>query len=137
MVIITGGAYQGKSTFIKNRYPESRKKCIDGNEASFDDILKASCVFNFDAWIRKEVEKTPRDEWGKLEERMALKALEIAEKNPKVIIELPEVGLGLVPMDALDRCTRECIGRMGCSLVEKAEEVYRLMMGVPMQIKGV
>lgn len=135
MILVTGGAYQGKSTFIKNQYPESLAEAVDGKSAAFEDILKASCIMSFEAWIRREVEKTPREKWNGLEDELTKKALEIAEKNPDVIIELPEVGLGLVPMDAVDRCVRESIGRMGCALAERACEVYRLVMGQAVRIK--
>ena len=43
---------------------------------------------------------------------------------------------GIVPIDAFDRLYREKVGRILCKAVEQAEEVYRVVAGIPVCIKG-
>ena len=47
-----------------------------------------------------------------------------------------ELGYGIVPIDAFDRLYREKVGRILCKAVEQAEEVYRVVAGIPVCIKG-
>ncbi|KIR01579.1 hypothetical protein P261_00393 [Lachnospiraceae bacterium TWA4] len=47
-----------------------------------------------------------------------------------------ELGYGIVPMDAFDRKYRETTGRICCMIAEQADEVYRVVCGLPQKIKG-
>ncbi len=65
---------------------------------------------------------------------------EIAEvcstSKSQVIIVTGEVGLGIVPMDKLSRYFRDIIGNVNQILAEKADEVYIVISGISMKIKG-
>ena len=45
-----------------------------------------------------------------------------------------ELGCGLVPMDAFDRKYREACGRVSCYLAGQAEQVIRMVCGIPGRI---
>lgn len=47
-----------------------------------------------------------------------------------------EVGLGIVPASRLGRFFRDCAGRVNQRLAAVAEEVYLVVAGIPVRIKG-
>ena len=46
-----------------------------------------------------------------------------------------EVGLGLVPANRVGRLYRDLLGRVNQLLTERADEVYLMLAGLPVQIK--
>ena len=63
-------------------------------------------------------------------------ALTLAEKNPEIIFVCDEIGCGIVPMDRKERGWREAVGRMCCALAAQAQQVERVICGIPMVIKS-
>ncbi|MFQ6044056.1 MAG: bifunctional adenosylcobinamide kinase/adenosylcobinamide-phosphate guanylyltransferase [Candidatus Poribacteria bacterium] len=53
-----------------------------------------------------------------------------------VIVISNELGMGLVPEDALARRFRDIAGRANQLMAEAADEVYVCISGIPMRIKG-
>jgi len=51
------------------------------------------------------------------------------------IIVTNEVGLGLVPANRVGRLYRDLLGRVNQLLTERADEVYLMLAGLPVQIK--
>ena len=51
------------------------------------------------------------------------------------VILVTEVGSGLVPVDPDERAFRENAGRLSVLLAERAEEVYRVVCGIPTRLK--
>ena len=51
------------------------------------------------------------------------------------IILITETGSGLVPVDAEERRVRENAGRLSVLLAEQADEVYRVVCGLPTKLK--
>jgi len=51
------------------------------------------------------------------------------------IIVTNDVGLGLVPADSLSRLYRDLLGKANQMLAQRADEVYFMVAGVPLQIK--
>lgn len=47
-----------------------------------------------------------------------------------------EVGLGIVPATPLSRFFRDCCGRVNQRMAEAADEVFLVVSGIPVQIKG-
>ncbi len=54
----------------------------------------------------------------------------------KKIVVCDEVGSGVIPVDKGQRLGREATGRLCCRLAAQAEQVVRLVCGVPQVIKG-
>ena len=79
-------------------------------------------------------------DFEKLEYKLISELKEIAEvcstAKSQVIIVTGEVGLGIVPMDKLSRYFRDIIGNVNQILAEKADEVYIVISGISMKIKG-
>lgn len=83
-----------------------------------------------------------------LDERPALHGLEeLLRQDPtcgeeimprllqKEIIACDEVGLGIVPLDKRERQYREAVGQLCICLAQEAEQVIRLICGIPQRIK--
>lgn len=110
MILVIGGAYQGKKAFAMQLASEMSYEVID----------------RFQDCVRKQMEEEiPLEPF--------LEAL--LKKNPHTIIVMDEVGYGIVPMKAQDREYREWVGAAGQFLAKEAEKVYRVMCGIGVQIK--
>ena len=65
------------------------------------------------------------------------KLAEISYKVPaQVIIVSNEVGMGLVPDNPLGRVYRDILGRANSIIADKADEVFMMISGIPLKIKG-
>lgn len=109
MILIVGGAYQGKTTYAKEHFPDTYEKLNHYHEK-----------------IRLQMEK-------------GMEPLEEVKKLPlsddKLIIICDEVGCGLVPVDAFERAYREQVGRVGGYLASRASRVIRVICGIGKDIK--
>jgi len=54
----------------------------------------------------------------------------------QVIIVSNEVGMGLVPDNSLGRVYRDILGRANSTIADKADEVFLMVSGIPLKIKG-
>lgn len=113
MILITGGAYQGKGDF-------ARKWKTDHNDAD------AVIVEHIHRIIRQALceKRDPREDIKK-----------ILDAHPDAILTVDELGCGVVPIDASDREWREVTGRICCELAAQAEAVYRVICGAGIRIK--
>lgn len=64
----------------------------------------------------------------------ALEAID-ARTGPTVVVS-DEIGLGMVPMDATARRFRDLLGIAHQRLAARADEVYLLVAGIPMTVRG-
>ena len=86
--------------------------------------------------LRKE-EKVEDSKWQ--EEILAEieRLAEISYEVPaRVIIVTNEVGMGLVPDNPLGRIYRDILGRANSIIADKADEVFMMVSGIPLKIKG-
>ncbi|GAB6940632.1 cobyric acid synthase [Thermus brockianus] len=60
----------------------------------------------------------------------------VAESGKRVIAISNEVGMGIVPANALARRYRDLLGGVNARLAEEAEAVYLLVAGQPLLLKG-
>lgn len=109
MVLIIGGAYQGKSAYAKVHFGEHHT-IINGYHLAVKEQLLSG-----------------------LDPLAEAKQLLTEEENLVIISD--ETGYGLVPVDAFDRRYREQCGRVNCYLAKRAEQVIRVVCGIGEQIK--
>lgn len=126
MILITGGAFQGKKAYAAETFSLDESMTADGENCSWEDIYKARGIFHFHEYIRRS-----------LEEGRELKTLaeDLFRKNPEAVIVVNELGSGVVPIDAFDRDYRETVGRICCELAKYADEVHRVVCGIGTVIK--
>ncbi len=86
--------------------------------------------------LRKE-DKVEDSKW---QEEILLEIEKLAEVSYKVsaqvIIVSNEVGMGLVPKNPLGRVYRDIMGRANSIIADKADEVFMMVSGIPLKIKG-
>ncbi len=109
MILIVGGAYQGKKDFARS---------IATEESDF--------FFDAQEWILKLMKegKDPQ-----------IEAESYGRDHASSIITLQEMGSGIVPVDPFERDYREQCGRVGCIWAKEATKVYRVVAGIAHRIK--
>lgn len=124
MILIFGGAYNGKLEFAKKKYK------LQDDEIFFckDEFIKfdRKVICGLHIFIRECVLK-------------GIDSLEILKNNiehleDKIII-CDEIGSGIVPMEKLDRKWREENGRTLQFLSKKALSVSRIFFGLEENLK--
>ena len=126
MILVTGGAFQGKKAYAMETFSLEEEDFADGESCPWDAVFRSKGIFHFHEYIRRCL-RAGR-EVGPLAE-------EIFRQNPETVIVVNELGSGVVPMDAFDREYRETAGRICCALAKDAKEVHRVVCGIGMVIK--
>ena len=144
MVLIIGGAWQGKLDFARELAEEKKAayeprqaaeykktaygscKVAEGSTDSFEAALDCQVIHGFHEYVRRL-----------LKENKSVEAFieKIEEQNPEVIITTNELGCGIVPMGKDDREWREVSGRASVRLAGSSVQVYRLVCGIASRIK--
>ena len=126
MVLIIGGAYQGKLDYALKRF--GLKK---GDVYFCSDIDAASphgkkIIYEVDKWILALTR-----EGGNVTEKIA----SFIAENVDAIVICNDISSGVVPIDPILRSWREEVGRaVGC-LAQNSDEVVRLFCTIPTRIK--
>ncbi len=120
MKLILGGAYQGKTDFVQNKFGLTAKRC------TADSAMTAPAINCFHLLVRELLteNRNPLQFTG-----------ELIRQNPNAIIICDEVGLGIIPLDEADRNWREAVGRCLCLITAQADYVSRILAGVEMRLK--
>lgn len=109
MILIVGGAYQGKTEYAKEHFGGEYRLLEKYHEV-----------------IRRQMQE------GK---NPLLEVRKLLEMGENLVIISDEVGYGLVPMEKEERQYRECVGRVNCFLAGQAEQVIRVVCGIGSVIK--
>lgn len=130
MILVIGGAFQGKKEYVKKQFSLTDQQFADGAACSEEELYQRKAVAHFHEYVRRSLkEGCGADELQALTERLR-------RENPDVIIICNELGSGVVPVDAFDRNWRETTGRLCCRLAAEASEVHRVVCGIGTVIKG-
>lgn len=128
MILIVGGAYQGKEAFARSLFPDLT--WTDGGNCEMEEIFFAQGILHFHEYVRRAM-KEKRD-LSQLAEQL-LSAERLLEEERVIVTD--EIGYGIVPMDAFDREYREKTGRICTELASGASKVYRVICGIGTVIK--
>ena len=123
MILITGGAYQGKTAFAAGLLGISPEDMTDGRVCTPEEALSAGCINSFHALVRRLPEPVLFTE-------------ELCRRNAGAVVIMDEIGCGIVPMEKSERVWRENTGRCGCIIAARSDTVVRLVCGIPSVIKG-
>lgn len=130
MILIIGGACQGKKKFAQELSgmdePAFSSNMADGADDCPEDAWKKRFLIGFHQWIRRTLEE------GKDPEEFVRQVLKAGPE----IVTMDEVGCGIVPIERAERDYREAAGRAGQMLAGHARQVYRVVCGIPVKIKG-
>ena len=119
MVFITGGAYQGKRAFAAERFALEDKdiyECTEDSEPDWD----SRCVTHLERYVFYCVthDVVPEDRF----------------RGDAVLIG-DDIFCGVVPIDVTERAWREESGRFYGRISSRAEKVWRLFCGLPLELK--
>ena len=109
MILIIGGRAAGKRSYALERF---------GPDALFVHDLQA---------VVRQLLKEGQDP--------AAFVQQLIRESPDAVVLCDEVGMGIVPLDAFDRAWREAVGRACCKLASAADEVVRVVCGLPQRLK--
>ena len=123
MVLIIGGAYQGKTEYAKKTYSLQDADIFTCENMGIDP--KARAIRHLERFAQACVRA------GK-EPAEVLNAIDLSDK----ILICEDISCGVVPIDPEQRAWREAVGRMNAMLAARAERVTRIFCGLPMELKG-
>lgn len=126
MVLIFGGAYQGKQDYALETYGLSAKDVYQCDMESM--------VINFD---KKVIANLERFILACIKEEVSAKECleDNIEKLRDKIIICDDISQGVVPVDKTERAWREMTGRTMTYLGQEADEVIRVFCGIGTRVK--
>lgn len=127
MIMITGGAFQGKRNFAREKFNFSENDIISGRDCEIDRAFSAECLADYHLLIRRVLD----EKMDALEFTQSL-----CERNPNAVIIIDEIGCGIIPIEKNERIWREQVGRAGCMIASNSSVVVRICCGIPAVIKG-
>lgn len=111
---------------------------MNSNTVMLDCITTLISNFMFDSGIdfdNCKVEEVHTLE-AKIKEDVLSLILLCRKLNKNLILVSNEVGLGIVPAYYMGNYFRDISGRINASIASLADDVYFIVAGIPMQIKG-
>ena len=125
MILIFGGAYQGKLAYALERFKLNED---DVYRCSSDktDVQQNKIIYEIDKWILALV-KTEID----AEESVR----QFIGSNQNAIVICNDISCGVVPVDPVLRKWREAVGRSLAMLSQESDEVIRLFCSIPSRLK--
>lgn len=123
MILIFGGAYQGKTDYARNKFGvKDIFSCAGGAEPDFD----AECLIGIEEFVMECVKNgTEAKEFFAGHE----------EEWKDSVLVITDMSQGVVPTDGNLRAAREMNGRLMLYLADKAEQVHRVFCGIGKRIK--
>ena len=115
MILITGGAYQGKTAFAAGLLGIAPEDMADGRVCTPEEALSAGCINSFHALVRRMPEP-------------GLFTEELCRRNAGAVVIMDEIGCGIVPMDPFERKWREECGLFSQRLAA-CSKVIRVVCG--------
>lgn len=125
MILVFGGAYNGKKDFIKEKFKINEGEIFYCSDDKIDFSKKVICGLHKFTYNNTLENKSSLEY---IKENMNL-------FKDKIIIS-DEISSGIVPLKKEDRMWREETGRCLQYLSKEASCVYRIFCGIPTIIKG-
>ena len=126
MILIFGGAYQGKLEYALERFDLTGDDVYHCDEQSAAIPEGKKIIRGLDRWILALV-KSGQDVAGQMRR--------FAELNPNAVVICNDISCGIVPVDEELRGWREAVGNALAILAKDADEVIRLFCSIPTRIK--
>ncbi|MCL2366196.1 MAG: bifunctional adenosylcobinamide kinase/adenosylcobinamide-phosphate guanylyltransferase [Oscillospiraceae bacterium] len=127
MILIFGGAYQGKLDYAVERFRLSEEDIYHCSEDDAQMPTGKKLIYELDKWILAML---------KADACTASAVKRLIEDNKDVIIVCNDVSCGIVPIDPVMRAWREAVGRALAAIAGEACAVVRLFCGVATVIKS-
>ena len=126
MILIFGGAYQGKLAYALERFGLADDQVYHCSAEDVAVPCKQKVIYGIERWILALI-RADADLAQQLERFM--------RENPDAAVICSDISCGVVPIDDTLRKWREETGRALIKLAEQSEEVVRLFCGIPTKVK--
>ena len=126
MILIIGGAYQGKLDYARENYNISRKDVYN--------CTREKVEVDYEKKILNNVEELVYACLANGRDPMKYLAARKSRWIDSVMI-VNDISCGLVPMDQNDRAFREAVGRTTTYLAKEAKAVIRVFAGIGKNLK--
>ncbi|MCC2826000.1 bifunctional adenosylcobinamide kinase/adenosylcobinamide-phosphate guanylyltransferase [Faecalicatena orotica] len=126
MILITGGAFQGKKAYAMEHFHLTDDDFVNGADCTENDLFQEKAVADFQEYVRRVLKKGGD---------ASTLAETLYTENPEILVITNELGSGVIPADPFDRQWREASGRVACDLAKYAAEVHRVVCGIGTVIK--
>ena len=126
MVLITGGAYQGKVDYAIEKFNLSRKDIYTCSRDVVEMPDGMPIINNVEELVRACL-NNGRDPLKYLAARKS--------RWSKSVMIVNDISCGLVPMDPGDRAYREAVGKVTVYLAQEALAVVRVFAGIGKRLK--
>ncbi len=134
MVLIFGGAYQGKLDFAKEKFNLTDADVFNAWDAPQCNYCKGDCTMCSDMlfWNKKIINNFDQVVLHLVKAEADANAFldNFMERLEDKIVIVNDISQGIVPMEAELRAWREANGRAMLKLSKNAEEVYRVFCGI-------
>ena len=127
MVLIFGGAYNGKLDFAINFLNLNKSELVNGEDCSIEDFSYTRGIYNLHLLIKKLIDENI--------ENISDLLLDLIKKSNIEVIISDELGMGIIPIDKKNRILREENGRLLSELAAISTCVYRVLYGIPQKLK--
>ena len=127
MILVIGGAHQGKLDYVKEHYHIKDEDIFDGEQHSYDVLKEKKVIKDFHLLVRRLlIDNIPIKDF--IDQALL--------RCPETIIISNEIGYGIVPMEQFERTYREETGRICCYIAGRAKKVVRMTCGIATVIKN-
>lgn len=125
MKLITGARFQGKLDFAMELAGIVREQVAEGESCSLEDLWRKPVINHFELAVKRMSEE---------EISVSEQVSSLLYYNPQAVVIINEIAYGTESREEL--FWREKAGRAARLLAREAEEVYHLVCGIPVKLKG-
>ncbi len=126
MILVIGGAYQGKIDYVKDEFNLQEEEIYF---CSYEDIninFNKNVIANLDKFILAMIKNNKEP---------IIYIKDNIEKFKDKIITCEDISCGIVPLEYEMRLLRDSIGHCLSILSKNSDKVVRLFCGIPMDLK--
>jgi len=126
MILVIGGAYQGKLAYAQERFSLTEADVFFCSDIDSTMPQKKLIVHELDKWILALL---------RADKNVHEQTKQFVEKHSDAIVICNDISSGVVPTEAILRKWRDAVGRALSELAQLSDEVIRLFCGIPTRIK--
>ncbi len=126
MVLIIGGAYQGKLDYVKETFNINNENIYFCNYENINIDFNKKVIANLDKFILAMI-KNKKEPIIYIQNNI--------DKFKDKIITCEDISCGIVPIEYEMRLLRDTIGHCLSILSKNSDKVVRLFCGIPMELK--
>lgn len=130
MHVFIGGAYNGKTDYVRRLYEPQQMVMIAGELPEVAPACDVLVLKNLEKWL-----VTQNLEEDEQIVQKVLVTLQELEQHCTLALIVTDMGRGVVPMEKQARQLRDTCGRLYQALFKEAEQVVRIWYGIAEPLK--